>query len=158
MIDRAPELEIRLLVLRYGRRKVLETLAELGDQCIEELERELSAAERKPKRKRIEHSSSDIVAVESQKRPEISEQLQRLAAMFDARTFLPQLRDAQRFLDRIGIAVRNPKSRAAIMPALFRALAKMDPDELKKLVAGVTTEGDSDFSLLARTIMRNSRS
>lgn len=158
MTDKAPELEVRLLLLRYGRRKVLETLALLGDQSVEELERELLTAAQKTKPKRTQPATLDIAAAEGQKRPEVAEQLQKLAALFEARTFLPQLRDVQRFLDRIGTPIRKPKSRAAVMPALFRALAKMKPDDLKQLIDGVAAQDDSDFSLLARTIMRNPRS
>lgn len=157
MTDKAPELEIRLLLLRYGRRKILEALAHLEDQSVDEIERELSAAERKPKRKRTAASSLDIVAAETQKRPEVSEQLQTLASLFEARVFLPQLRDVQRFLERAGTSVRKPKSRAAVMSVLFRTLAKMEPHELNALIAGLHTQGDSDFSLLARTIMGTSR-
>lgn len=116
-----------------------------------------SFAEQKPKPKRSPASVSDVVSSESQKRPEIAESLQRLASSFEARTFLPQLRDVQRFLERIGSPVRKPKSRAAVMPALIRALARMEPHELKTL-ASEGAEGESDFSLLARAIMGPSRS
>src|ERR1700757_3703107 len=100
MTDKAPELEIRLLLLRHGRRKILETLAQLGNQTVEDIERELSFTENRPKKKRVQPGAFEIVTTESQKRPEVAEQLKHLAALFEARTFLPQLRDVQRFLER----------------------------------------------------------
>jgi len=157
MTDKILELEIRLLLVKHGRRKVIETLAHLKSQTIEEIERELSDAEQKPKPKRSPATASDLVNSEIQKRPEISEALRRLASSFEARTFLPQLRDVQRFLERIGTPVRKPKSRAAVMPTLIRALARMEPHELDRLV-DEGAEGESDFTLLARAIMGPSRS
>jgi hypothetical protein len=153
MTDKLLEIDVRLLVLRHGRRNVLGALARLEDRPIEDLERELAAAEKKPKAKRAQPSAAEIAAAECQTRPEISEPLRSLAAAFEGRTFLPQLRDVQRFLERLGSPSRKLKSRAVAMPVLIRALAKLAPDELRRLAATDKSTGDSDFSLLARAIM-----
>lgn len=153
MTDKFLELNLRLLVLRYGRRSVLEALAHLEERTVEDLERELLAAEKKPKGKRPLPSVAEVVAAESQKRPEISEPLGTLAVAFEGRAFLPQLRDVQRFLERIGSSSPKLKSRAAAMPVLIRALAKLGPDELHQLSIADKSAGDSDFALLARAIM-----
>lgn len=157
MTDKAPELEIRLLLLRYGRRRVVEALARLGDQRVEDVEREISSSECKTKRKRSQPSSLDIVASEGKKRPEIAHYLNQLANSYEARTFLPQLRDVVRFLEQGGVTVGRPKSRTAAAPTLFRALGKMEPAELRRLTTSSPSEADGDFALLARAIMRNPR-
>src|SRR3989304_8877560 len=99
MSDELLNLDVRLLILRYGRRKVLQALAKLNDQTPEQLEQHLEAAEqrRKTKAKPSKHSIMDFVESESRGRSEIVEPLRALALAFQNRTFLPQLRDVQRF-------------------------------------------------------------
>jgi hypothetical protein len=144
--------DVRLLVLRYGRAKVLQVLARLGDQTLEDLERQLNGIAQRIKPKRDPVSVMDLVAVQAQAHPDIAEHIRTLAIAFENRTFLPQLRDVQRFLDRIGATHGRLKSRAAAAPAVIRALAKLSPTDLAVLVADKPS-GDSDFSLLARAIM-----
>jgi hypothetical protein len=52
----------------------------------------------------------DLVGVAAQERPEIAEPLRALAVGYENRTFLPQLRDVQRFLDRTAPAYRTANS------------------------------------------------
>jgi hypothetical protein len=153
MTDKHLEIDVRLLLLRHGRKGVLEALARLEGRTIEDLDRELLAAEQKPKKKRQQPDIEDVVAAECQKRPEISQPLRSLAAAFERRVFLPQLRDVQRFLERLGVSSPKLKSRAAAMPILIRVLSKMGPDELNRLAVTDKPTSDSDFSLLARAIM-----
>jgi hypothetical protein len=150
MTDKLLEIDVRLLLLRHGRKGVLEALARLEGRTIEDLDRELLAAEQKPKKKRQQPDIEDVVAAECQKRPE---PLRSLAAAFERRVFLPQLRDVQRFLERLGVSSPKLKSRAAAMPILIRVLSKMGPDELNRLAVTDKPTSDSDFSLLARAIM-----
>jgi hypothetical protein len=61
----------------------------------------------------------------------------------------------QRFLDAAGSAVPKLKSRAAAAPILIRTLAKQTKEHLVRLAAAEdNSSGESDFSLLARAIMR----
>src|SRR5438132_4425932 len=122
------ELDVRLLVLRYGRRKVLEILAGIGDQTPGQLEQQLRALEQKPKTGRTKKSKPSLIEVaasECRDRPEISEPLRTLAVNFENRTFLPNLRNVQGFLDRIGASSRRLKSRTVAGPVLIRALSKL---------------------------------
>jgi hypothetical protein len=153
-------LELRLLILRYSRRRIIDALAKLGDQTAEELERELTAAlKRKARRnaKPKERPTSDLIADACRDRPEITELVTILVSRFENRTFLPQLRDVVRFLDRTGVSHGKLKSRRLSTTAIVSALARLDIDELGRLVAPPAAEGESDLALLAREIMAGGR-
>ena len=149
------DIDVQLLILRYGRPKVLQALARLGKQTVEDLEHQLRAAAQKPKAKRPNPPATDLLASVCQERPEITEFLRELAVRFDNRTVLPHLRDVQRFLDRIDPPPRKLKSRAAAAPLLMRALAKLTPEELSRLFFTDESADESDYSLLVRAIMKS---
>jgi len=146
------DIDVRLLLVRYGRTKVLQALARLSEQTVEDLERQLQTIQHRPKPKRAPPSVMDLVRAAAQERPEIAEPLRALAVGFENRTFLPQLRDLQRFLDRTGVSHGKLKSRAAAAPTVIRTLAKLPPDSLAQLLVDKTST-DSDYALLARAIM-----
>ncbi len=149
------DIDIRLLLLRYGRPAVLQALARQGDQTVEALEQQLQTlADRKAsKAKRAKPSLLDLVAAQASDRPDIAEHLRRLALGFEHRTFLPQLRDVQRFLDRAGTAHGKLKSRAVAAPLIIKTLARLSADELARLTAAEATGKESDYTVLARAIM-----
>jgi hypothetical protein len=156
MTDKTLDLEVRLLILRYGRRRIIDALAGLGEQTVEELESELAAAfERKARRndRPEERSASDIIAEACRDRPEIGGLVTTLVNRFENRTFLPQLRDVVRFLDRAGISHGKLKSRRASVSKLISALASLNASELRQLASPPQGESDNDFALLAREIM-----
>jgi hypothetical protein len=157
MNDKLLEIDVRLLVLRYGRTKVLRTLARLGEQTLEDLENQLLAAEAKPQAKRPRPSARDVLASECHEHPDIAEPLRFLAVAFENRTFLPHLRDVRRFLDRMGSSSGKLKSRVAAAPTVIRTLAKLQPEDLARLAVSDQVPGESDYSLLARAIMGSSR-
>jgi hypothetical protein len=154
-------LELRLLILRYGRRRIIDGLAKLGDQTAEEVERELTAAlERKARRntKPTERPIAGLIADACRDRPDIAELVTTLVSRFENRTFLPQLRDVVRLLDRAGVVHGKLKSRRLSIPKIVGALARLNVDELRQLAAPPVAEGESDLALLAREIMAGGRS
>jgi len=156
MSDQIAQLEVRLLLLKYGRQKVLRALADLGDQSPGEIEQQLLAMEQKPRIRRPKPTALELAAAESKGREEIAEPLRLLAVAFQNKTFLPQLRDVQRFLDRLA-SPGKLKSREAAVPALFRVLAGMPKDELVRLAAPDDSHGESEYTILARAIMGTSK-
>ena len=72
---------------------------------------------------------------------------------FENRSFLPNLRDVQRFLSRAGTSPQNFKSRATAGPVVIRALSKLPKDELTSLASRDALGGESDYSLLSRAII-----
>ena len=150
------ELDLRLLILRYGRQPVLKALAGLGDQTAEQLEQQLRELEQKPRRSTAERSKlqlNEVVASECKEHPEKADFLRSVAVNFENRTFLPQLRDVQRFLDRIGASARTLKSRAAAGPVLIHALSKLPREELLKVTTTERSPHEGDYSLLTQAIM-----
>lgn len=147
------DIDVRLLLVRYGRRKVLQALARLSDQTVEDLERQLQSIQHKStKPKRVPPSVKELAEAVAREHPEIAEPLRALAVGFENRTFLPQLRDVERFLDHNGVSHGKLKSRAAATPTLIRTLANLPPDSLAQLLVD-KTGADSDYALLARAIM-----
>ncbi len=155
MSNKLLDIDVQLLILRYGRPKVLQALARLGDQTVEDLEHQLRAAEQEPKAKRQKLHAIDLIASACRERPEIAESLRALAVRFDNRTFLPHLRDVRRFLDRIGASPAKLRSRAAAAPFLMQALAKRTSEDLSRLSITDESAGESDYSLLAHAIMNS---
>jgi hypothetical protein len=154
--DQLLEIDVRLLVLRYGREQVLNVLARLGEQSPEQLEQYLRTLEHKPTASRTERAKRSLVEIaarESKERSDISEPLRTLAINFENRTFLPNLRDVHRFLNGIGISRRTLKSRAVAGPVVIRALSKLSRERLLELVAHKESSNESDYSLLSRAIM-----
>ena len=159
MKEQLLEIDVRLLILRYGRLRVLDVLARLGEQTLEEIEHELRATEQKPKRGRSKKQSlTEIVTSECLGRPEIADPLRTIALNYENRMFLPHLRDVQHFLARIGTLRGKLKSRTAAGSILIRALAKLPNSELLKIATRKDSSGESDYSLLSRAIMGTPRS
>lgn len=154
------DIDVRLLIIRYGKRKVLEALARLGEQTLDELMQQLPAVKQgsksKTKRRAEPPSLIDLVASETRGKDDLTELVRVLAVEFQNRTFLPHLRDVQRFLDRAGVPHGHLKSRAAAARVVIRALATLSRDELLHLAERDRSSGDSDYSLLARAIMGTS--
>lgn len=156
-------LELRLLVLRYGRQAVVRALAGLGMQSVELLELELEALEERKKaqrkgagRKPATASTADLVADSFRDRPELIPRVEVIIRQFENRTFLPQLRDVHRFLDRAGLTRGRVKSRKEATRPFITALAMLPSEELLELSRISQHGAESDFALLAREIMGSS--
>lgn len=162
MRDELLDLDVRLLVLRYGRQRVLEALAQLGEQSLMQLDAQLRTLQEQSKMARSQGSKkktlAEAVATACGERPEITEALRTIALGFENRTLLPNLRDVARFLDRIGAPTGTLKSRVVAGPILIRALAKLPRQDLEKIVAMEASGHVSDYSLLSQAIMRSSSS
>jgi hypothetical protein len=154
--DQLLEIDVRLLILRHGRQRLLEAIARLGEQTVEEIEHQLQILESKPKPIRAEKLRLiDMVASECRKRPGIEEPLRALVLKFENHTFLPHLRDVRRFLERLGVSTATLiSSREAAGPTLVRVLSKLSGEELSTLANESRASRESDYSLLARAIMQ----
>jgi hypothetical protein len=150
------ELEVRLLILRHGRRRVLETLAAVSDQSIETVEQELRRLEDKKKAKsRKRKSSEELVSSAGEQRPEIKDRLATLIVRYENRVFLPQLREVERFLNHARVTHGKLKSRAAALPKVVEALSGLSVRELENLLETSSASGESAYSRLANEIMGN---
>jgi hypothetical protein len=156
MTDELLDIDVRLLVLRYGREKVLVALSRLVEQTPVELEQHLQTLGNKVsagRKKAPNPSLVEVAASECRDHTEILEPLRVLAVAFENQSFLPNLRDVQRFLDRVGALPQKFNSRAIAGPAVIRALSKLRKDELTSLASRDASGGESDYALLSRAIM-----
>jgi hypothetical protein len=156
MKDELLNIDVHVLVLRYGRQKVLAALSRLVEQTPAQLEEQLQALDHKKsasRRKAPNPSLVEVATSECRGDPDILEPLRVLAVAFENRSFLPNLRDVQRFLDRAGASPQKFKSRAIAGPAVIRALSRRPKDELTSLASRDASGGESDYSLLSRAIM-----
>jgi len=155
MIDQVLNLELRVLLYRYGRRRVLESLAALGEQSLPDLEAQMSALEKRSKEKgrRPPKTAQELVAAACKDRPESEGVVLDLINRYENRLFLPQLRDVERFLNHRGIRHTRLKSRTDALPRVVQGLSQLSPAELKRLLEGTSQEGQTDFALLADQIM-----
>ncbi len=155
MMDQLLPFEIRLLILRYGCRKVLEAMATVGDQSLEDLERQLVALEARIRSrvKRTPKPAQELIAAASKGQRETERLLSAVINRYQNRTFLPQLRDVERFLNHRGVAHTRLKSRVAALPKIIDGLSRLSQEQLKALAEDIGTEGQSDFALLAHQIM-----
>jgi hypothetical protein len=157
MKDQLLQLEMQLLVLRHGRRAVLQALAQLGNHTLEEVESEIWELEaRKTTRKPKPVTADTVIAKAFSERPSDIPLVEALVRDYENKVFLPQLRDVQRFLDRIGGTRGRLKSRSTALPQLIKSLARMSSAELKDLRQDAGHSGKSDYELLAREIMGTS--
>lgn len=152
--------QLALLLSSSGRERVLAALAELLKLPAEELEALLAAAEKlepkgekKPKSRGTQETLELLVA----QHPEKADALRTLNARFTNRTFLAELRDVRRFLERQPHPPKTLKSRTAALPKLLQVLASLDSNELKSLCEHPDTGGYSSLGIISDHILGRDR-
>lgn len=154
--DRLLELELQILILRYGVGRVKQALGTISKGTANSLERE-SATERNERinvaDKRGRQFAEDLIRKLFINRPQGARFAEEIVANFDSRKFLPERRDVQHFLSRLD-SQKHFKSRAAALEPLIRALAEMSDGELVELSRASSSPKSDDYLLLARQIMK----
>jgi hypothetical protein len=148
--------QLQLLTLQFGRRAVMEALAAASDASYEQLTDQLAqlAAAKKNKAQRAPKSIDQLLS----ELPNIAESkrawILQLGRMYEAKHFLPNLRDVESFLRRASGKDQRQKSRKEAFPMLVSTLAELPEDELQKIIAHTDQTGaNSDFSVLASALM-----
>jgi hypothetical protein len=154
-------IEARVLLLRYGRKRLLEAFAALSNESPEQLESDLNlaltAAEHQKARPRSKTvSASELTAHFSIEDPDKVQALKSLAIRFDNHAFLPGLKDVQRFLDRMGSTHHRFRSRREASREVMVILSRLQANDLKQLLVAPDDGRGSDFALLAEEIMGGS--
>ncbi len=151
------EIDVQLLIKRYGLGPVLNALAELEHQTLDQIEQRIQSLKRSSSNSRTSRrhrqSLQEIVNLVASGNDEILEPLRLLAERYESRSFLHNLRDVQLFFSRLGEPHRSFKSRELAGPILMRALAKLPLEDLLRLSKEEQESGESDYSLLSRAIM-----
>lgn len=153
--DKILEIEIQLLLIKYGFTKVMKAIANNQNQSIEHIEQLIVDLKTKktPKRKLQQLSAEEIVKKNWPELSAIDSELNRLAIMFDNKTFLPQLKDVRRFIERQQNKSINLKTRISGVKRVFEILKQMTQSELHELIHG-NDPTQSDFSLLSDQIIQ----
>ena len=80
-----------------------------------------------------------------------------LAGRFEAKSFLPTLGDIDDFCQSYGIGDFASRSRANAIPRLFKLLASMDTEDLRRILNEGMFSGPSRLGPIADAIRRNGR-
>jgi hypothetical protein len=153
MSDRLLELQLELLVLRHGRRGVIEALTAAAGMTIEEIETAIASTERRAKGRSAPPSPEAIARQAFAGRAGVLPTVLQLLAAYENKTFLPQLRDVQRLVQKSGVTRTRLRSRASAVGAMIKALATMDDADLRRLLVNELSTGTSDYEMLAHEIM-----
>lgn len=128
------ELDVAILVLRYGEKAVVGQLA-AGLQLSEEQVLERISSMKSPRTTHSKTKKKIVFSVEklAEEHAHLAPQLLELDAKYENRTFLSELRDVNRFLEKTGSSVTRLKSRQEAKRKVFQALAKMTSSQLDSL-------------------------
>jgi len=148
------EIELRLLIQKYGYNSILRTLAFIKESSLEQIETLLFRIEQRGNRSKTKKQKSDIeVAEETIKDSANYEVLKQLALGYHNKRFLPQLKDVKRFLSQSGIDIGNIKSRVLATKKVFELLKGFGLRELEELIPSYERNEESAFSSLAKEII-----
>lgn len=149
------QIEVDLLLLKYGEDAVIKAISETGAKTENEIYEKISGLKEKksktPKSSRQQKQPLDI-AKEIVTGSSNESQLIKLAILYQNKQFLPQLKDVKRLLGRFNIN-KNIKSRNEATRIVFESLSRYSLDELNNLTADSNTNGQSSFAKLAEHIM-----
>jgi len=153
------EHEVILLLAKLGEGPVLAALARKLGMSAEQLYRKLTefkqtkprASTRKPPP--IARSFEDVMA----QNPNKAENLKVLFGRLQNKTFLPELKDVRRFLDRHSQKIGRIKSRSDAAPKLARLLGSLDPSELAGLCHDSGQGEYSSLGIISDEIMGRNR-
>jgi len=148
------DLELKLLILKHGRTRLLESLAHIEDSTPDQIEHMISQIPAlRPRRKRKEVATAenlvDRLGMDDQEK---KGKILTLAREYEHGRFLPQLRDAIRFCLRHGIKVRA-KSRRELLPRIVSLLAAGPVRDIERIMAHSGEESGS-FERLANALMK----
>lgn len=148
-------IEVRVLLMKYGYKKLIQALSEVKSDSIEKIGEDLRKLELLKRNKSKPHTRSidDIVSKIINDNPEKADQLCKLAARYENKTFLSQLKDVRQFLERNSVNPKTPKSRHFAASQVFRTLASLDISQLEEYLVTSGTGTDNVLSILSDQIM-----
>ncbi len=151
--------EVALLLAKHGERALLGALAKQLKLTPEQLEAFLQSplARKSGTRSTRRPFLSDLVTQLAQEHPNKAEALRTLYSRLENRSFLPELRDVRRFLDRHRGSPGNTKSRSASLPRVLKLLAELDVTELEGLCQAQPETSHSSLELISDQILRRDR-
>ena len=133
------DLELRLLIARYGKKKITKALSEIGSTDLPVIKAGIedyeNGAKRSKAQRRTEKSIEEMVREVNPGHPDIAHLLEKLARSYENKEFLPELREVKRFLEDRDISTSKIRSRKDALSTVLKVLAPCSIDELRKLDA-----------------------
>jgi len=154
--DEILELELSLLLINYGERKVLRSLAKVNGLNDNELETKLKRIhqlEKKPASRKSRDPSKAVDEIIS-RHPQKSKLLKLLYSRFQSRSFLPEMRDIKRLFHRHSLEPKNLKSRSTSASKVFQLLASLDEKELEEFTQEQDKTNYSSLGIISDEIMK----
>jgi len=155
---------LRSMVSEYGFERVNKVLHQVATSTGQSKESKLiSQSSNKNKQVPVVATSKKRRATAEQfvERMELSPErylvIVELAKRFERKSFLPTSGDVRNFCQIYGLDEPASKSRSSAIPRVFRFLATMETDEIKKVLEGGMFSGPSRLGPIADTIRRNGR-
>ncbi len=149
------QIEVELILLKYGEPAVLKALSTATGISEDELRKKLHALQEKKAKStrapKVKKQPLDI-ATDVVKGSENEKELINLATLYQNEQFLPQLKDVKRFLGRFNVT-KTLKSRNDATRLVFESLSKCTSEELKGFIENFDAGGNSSFATLADHIM-----
>jgi len=147
-------LEVRLLLARYGKRRVLEALAAIHQVDLAAIETEIERYEARAKDKKRSRRKGIPELVEDARLDRAMRSIvEKIAYAYESKEFLPELRAVKRFLESQGISADKLRSRADALPKVIDVLAHQSKEGLEKLVADSKKAGRGDLGVIADQIL-----
>ncbi len=150
------DLELRLLIARHGKTRISEALSAIGEVDVALIDSGIKAyedrARRNRQRRRPTKTMAEMIRDAHPKDFEAQRLIEKLGYAYESKEFLPELREVRRFLEsRVGSTAAF-RSRADALPAVLRALALCELDELQTLHDKRRTHG-SDLGIITDQIL-----
>jgi hypothetical protein len=151
------QLHLSLLLAQYGENAVLEELSPLLGTSLADLHSRLDDVQkvghaRLKKRVAPSKVGASVEALFAE-HPDKADILRQIQSRFVARTFLPELRDVRRFLDRHGQPSSSLKKRDDGFMRVARQLIHLRKDELEAILAEPMASGYSALGVISDHIL-----
>lgn len=150
-------LQLAILTLQHGERAILESLATLRGQAIADLEAILvdidkigHARTKKPPAAKVPGFTIESVL---SAHPEKADLIRSIQTRYENRTFLSELKDVRRFLDRYGQPTKTLKARNEAFPKVVRVLVELPISELEVMLSSVPSDEFSGLGVISDQIL-----
>ena len=162
MKETNPKALLRTIVKEHGFEEVERCLQEIavsksatrGAQS--GIEKPIGRAKNLRRKKRTKTTASQYV-VRLDVPPEKVQSVSELAARFDAKAFLPAFNDAVEFCLIYGIEPPASRSRANVIPRVFKFVVSLESDKIQRMLDEGHFSGPSRLGPISDAIARNGR-
>lgn len=150
-------LHLSLLLAQHGESSLLEALSPLLGSEPADLYARLTDVHKvgHARTKKRTGASKGATSIESllAEHPDKADVLRKIQARFVARTYLPELKDVRRFLDRHGQPSTSLKKRDEGFARVARQLVHLSPDELQSVLNEQAPSGYSSLGVISDQIL-----